>query len=220
MPTPTLLWQLADSAFPAGGFSHSAGLEAAVQLGEVRSPDDLGRWLEQLLWSAGAAALPFAGAAHREPAALPEIDARCDAFLTGHVANRASRAQGRAFLRASSQALGGEAASLEALVRERGFPGHLAPVLGAVLAGQGIDRREAQRLLLFLSLRGAVSAAVRLGVIGPLEAQRLQARAAPTLEAVLAARGDTALEDAAQVAPLLDLLQGHQDRLYSRLFQS
>jgi urease accessory protein len=32
-----LLWQLADSAFPTGGFAHSGGLEAAWQHGEIRN---------------------------------------------------------------------------------------------------------------------------------------------------------------------------------------
>src|SRR4051812_567897 len=89
-----LLYQLADAAFPAGGFAHSAGLEAAMQLGEVR---DLRAFTEEALWQAGLCALPFVLAAHRAPAEIEAIDARCHAFLLSHVANRASRAQGRAF---------------------------------------------------------------------------------------------------------------------------
>ena len=36
------LFQLVDSAFPVGGFSHSAGLEAAVHAGLVRPGDRAG----------------------------------------------------------------------------------------------------------------------------------------------------------------------------------
>ena len=36
-----LLWQLADSAFPTGGFAHSGGLEAAWQNGEVSNRGDV-----------------------------------------------------------------------------------------------------------------------------------------------------------------------------------
>jgi hypothetical protein len=33
-PSDWLVWQLLDSGLPTGGFAHSCGLEAAMQLGE------------------------------------------------------------------------------------------------------------------------------------------------------------------------------------------
>jgi urease accessory protein len=93
-------------------------------------------------------------------------------------------------------------------------------VHGAALAALGAPRDEMQRLLLFVTARGALSAAVRLGVAGPLEAQALLAATAEPIEAVLAECGALGPDDAALESPLLELFQGHQDRLYSRLFQS
>ena len=46
MTSPFLLLQLADSAFPTGGFAHSGGLEAAYQLGEIDGPEGLAKRLE------------------------------------------------------------------------------------------------------------------------------------------------------------------------------
>ncbi|HSD21461.1 MAG TPA: urease accessory UreF family protein [Anaeromyxobacter sp.] len=217
--TPWLSFQLADSAFPSGGFAHSGGLEAAVQLGRCRGPAGLDRFVEEALWQAGSLALPFVVAALRAPERLAELDARCDAATPGHVANRASRAQGRALLRAAI-ALGPAARALEEEVTRGGLAGHLAPVSGALLARLGASEEEAAQLYLFVVARGIVSAGVRLGLIGPLEAQAALARAGAVAETVLAASAGRAPEDAAASSPLLDLLQSHQDRLYSRLFQS
>lgn len=218
--TPWLLYQLADSALPSGSFAHSGGIEAALQLGRVRDPEELAERVDELIWSLAGSALPFATAAFRRPGALAGIDLRCDASLSSHVANRASRVQGQALLRAAAAAFGVPALAVLEQVRAEQVPGHLAPAFGALLAALGAAEEDARRLFLFQGARAALSAAVRLGVVGPLEAQSLLAGAARTAERALAATADLAPEDAATAAPLLDLLQVHQDRLYSRLFQS
>jgi len=61
---------------------------------------------------------------------------------------------------------------------------------------------------------------VRFGIVGPMEAQSLQHRMAPLAEEVLPRCQGLTVDDIAQTSPLLDIRQGAQDRLYSRLFQS
>jgi urease accessory protein len=73
---------------------------------------------------------------------------------------------------------------------------------------------------LHAGLRGVLSAAVRLGIVGPLEAQQIQAARAPVLDAVLATCGVLDVDDAAMTAPLLELFGALHDRLDGRLFQS
>jgi urease accessory protein len=204
-----LLYQLADSAFPAGSFAHSLGLEALRGIGLLRGERELALRLGELTWHTAYATLPFVGDAHRgDPAAA---DRAIDRFLSSHVANRASRAQGRAFLIAAE-------AMLDTRVE---LPlGHVAAAFGAVLAGAGVALADARELAMFGALRSAVSAAVRLGVVGPLRAQRLVRDVAPIAERALADTRDLDGAHACTIAPLVELAQAAHDRLYARLFQS
>jgi urease accessory protein len=124
-------------------------------------------------------------------------------------------------LLAASRAFASEELSgISRRVKEQQITGHFAPVFGACAACLGLGEADAARLVLFFALRGLVSAAVRLGIIGPLEGQAVQWRLSRHAESCVSASVDGAVDDAAQTAPLLDLIQGSHDRLYSRLFQS
>ncbi len=215
------LLQIADSAFPTGGFAHSSGLEAAVQHGRTRTADDLDAYVREHLWNVGHASLPCGAAAFDAPGDVWALDAWADATLTSHVANRASRTQGRTFLATCAQVFDESIVlALAARARAREVRAHLAPVFGASLAALGTSKNEALALHLHSALRGVASAAVRLGVIGPHEAQRLQRRHGRTLDAVLAECATLGQMDAATVSPLLDIMGATHDRLYARLFQS
>ena len=243
-----LLWQLADSAFPAGGFAHSGGLEAAWQQGEVTDRAAVEQFTRDVIGQTGRSLLPFVTEAHAHPQKMRQLDAFCDAFLSNPVANRASRAQGRAFLTACARSFPDRACNrnprrhrdlttrttegtedldrvvsiedLQNRVSSANLRGHQAPLFGAVLRALEVDRRSSQRLFLFLTSRTVTTAAVRLGLLGPYEAQRLQSAMSADIDRTLETCGELRSLEIAHTAPLIDLFQSTQDRLYSKLFQS
>lgn len=198
-----LLLQLADAAFPSGGFAHSSGLEAASVLGGV----PIEAFLDASLTQAAHAALPFLARARADLAAA---DDACDALLLFRGPNQASRAQGRAL---ASAVLRIWEAPLDGL-RTYAGPMHHAPLFGAVFAMLGIGAEETRMAYLHGLARSILSAGVRLGILGPLEAQQLQAARAPMLASLVA-------KDApAQTAPLLEIYAALHERLDGRMFQS
>jgi urease accessory protein len=196
----SLLLQLSDSAFPSGAFPHSFGLEALKQHGALEPLDVR---LHELVWHTAYGALPFLDAAYADG---PRADRENDVFLSNHIANRASRAQGQAFLLATRELFG---------PCELPF-GHLAPAWGVVLARARVPLDDARHVFLFGAVRSALSAAVRLGAVGPLRAQRLLLDLHGVIEHALQEKIDAPCG----VAPRLEAAQAAHDTLYSRLFQS
>src|SRR6516162_1932955 len=98
------LLQLGDSALPIGGYSHSWGLEAAIERGVVRDAATLERWVR--LWLHHAIG-PFEGvvvsavcreAAEGEVAAVEQANELLDASLAPATLRSASREMGEQLL--------------------------------------------------------------------------------------------------------------------------
>jgi urease accessory protein len=205
------LLQLADSGFPAGGFAHSGGLEAAVALGHARGERAVVAFAAAALWQAGTFALPFVREAHGGGDA-GALDARCDRAQSGHVTRRASRAQGRAWIRACGEAFGVDVPALPF--------GHWPVAFGVTVGALDVGRDDALALYLQIGARGILSAAVRLGELGPSAAQRAQDHLAAIARDVLATCGERGVDDAAHSAPIEELYANLHDALPARLFQS
>ncbi|CAN5522482.1 urease accessory UreF family protein [soil metagenome] len=217
-----LILQLTDSAFPIGSLAHAGGLEAAWQMGEIEGREDLCAFIAATQLQIATSAAPILTAVLRSPARFAELDQLFDAMLVNHVANRASRTQGQAFLATATRVF--QRPALDALqqsVRDDKLPCHLPAAFGAVYACLELDVELAVSHFLFLNLRGLISAAVRLGIVGTIEGQSIVFELSPRApQWIQTARSISDPKFAAQSSPLIDFYQAYQDQLYSRLFVS
>lgn len=233
------LWQLLDSAFPAGGFAHSGGLEAAWQAGFVVDASGVEAFARRRLRDLSAGPLVFARLAHQafsrpgdaplpraepgsndpdSPRTLPALDRACGASLCEPVAHAASLRLGRGFFAAARTLNLAGLSEAEAALLPTG--GHLPVAFGVVSSAAGVSCGEATRAFLFSEARAVFSAAVRLGVAGPLDSQARLAGLAETADRFAAESERLGPGDIFASSPLLPLLSGEQTRLYSKLFQS
>lgn len=228
METLSLLHGLrfVDSFFPSGGFAHSAGLEAAVQGGAVRTAEDLAGYVEDLLRhgvgrrEAVAVARAWHAQVRGEGREAREADQELDSMKIGRESRVASRQMGRQVLRLAAEQNGGRPLLRDflAAVEAEQTPGHLPVCLGLVLASAGWSREEAVAAHLYQTAVGFVSAAMKLLPIGQREGQRLLHAWTPLLvELSGRARPESVMTS---WSPVQDIYAMRHSRLASRLFRS
>lgn len=99
---------------------------------------------------------------------------------------------------------------------------HLAPLFGVIARVSNILEREAAYVYMLSHVKALLSAAVRAGVFGPYQSQKLLAsrEVQEMIESVIERAWETEVEDAGQCVPVMDLWIGRHELLYSRIFNS
>src|SRR5215207_2795652 len=190
------LLTLADSRLPAGGHTHSGGVEQAIAAGVVHDPATLAAFLRRRLATAGAVAAGLAAAACGG-ADLAALDAEADARTPSPALRTASRQQGRGLVRVGRRAWPSDVWD--------GLPAlpHHPVALGVAAAAGGLTARDAAAAAAHLSVSGPATAAQRLLAMDPLTVAAVTARLAPDIDAVTEAAAGTL---SAATDPFLDLL--------------
>jgi urease accessory protein len=206
------LLTLADSRLPAGGHTHSGGVEQAIAAGVVTDPRSLAMFLRRRLSTSGAVAAGLAAAAcGAEAEILLLLDVEADARTPSPALRAASRQQGRGLVRVGRLAWpSGDWDALPPLA-------HHPIALGVAAAAGGLGPREAAQAAAYLSISGPATAAQRLLAMDPLTVAAVTARLAPEIDDV----ADSATgELPAATDPLLDLLAEVHAARKDRFFAS
>lgn len=229
MNTETLpaLLQLASAALPVGAFSHSLGLEAALEAGAMRDAEGAERCIADhlaLIWAAGEAPLwrgQYAAWSALDDAALLAGNARLLAMRETAELRLETEQTGRS-LRQWLLALPATPA-LDAPRRallERLDPPAYASVHALAAQALGLDERSGLHALAWSLAENLTTAAVKLVPLGQVAGQAILRR----LGAMLPALVDRALtiepDAACNFAPMLAILSARHETQYTRLFRS
>jgi urease accessory protein len=217
---PLLVWL--SPSFPIGAFAYSHALEWAHEEGDLADAQSLEAWLFDLLRHGAARndAILFAEAyrAADLPDRLGEIADLALALATSAERRLETTGQGDAFVTTVAKAW--PCASIAGLRAARA-EGIAYPVAVAVAAaGHGIALREALEAFLLGFVSNLVSAAVRLGIVGQTDGQRVVAALVPAVRERASAMREATLDDLGGAAFRSDLAALRHETQYTRLFRS
>ena len=220
-PERLALLQHGDSFFPSGAVSFSFGLETLHEDARVDSPRKVASFLEGQLRERWATSDRSAlVAAHRvapDPLAVARVDALLEASTLAAELRRGSRRGGRALLKVHAELGTAGAAAYGALVARGEAPGHTAAVQGLVWRGAGLEVEAAEALSAHTLATAILGAALRLGFLGHIGAQRIL-QDARALVVQLLREPAPALDDLRASTPEAEIAIMRHETAATRLF--
>jgi urease accessory protein len=219
--------QLLDSALPVGAFSHSFGLETAVQSGKVATIDDLDQFIRgqihgSLIRMEGVAIQQmYAALEHEDYGSFCFLDQIVHIQRTPKESRDGLHKMGKRFLRLAKALYPWmEFAKLEQAIAEHNGYGTFSAVHAYVSYQLKIPCDEAVQGYLYTSVQTIVNSALRLMSIGQTEGQQMIQRSIATIGEEWRKhreRPDIGMHSFA-VAQDIDAM--NHETLYSRLFMS
>ncbi|CDO31889.1 urease accessory protein UreF [Mycolicibacterium porcinum] len=214
--------QLHDSAFPAGRMVHSHGLEEwlAARPGADAAALETAvcGYLTHGFGPLDATVTAHAWLAADSPRSLSDLDELTGSYKLFDNARTASTSTGRQL--AATAVDIGIAVDHQYLVavRDGKNPGHAAVVDGVVQAQLGVPQQLAVLGAVRSMMASMLSAAVRLGRLGPLQSQRIQLRNADLAVRLARESCQRPLQDLSGTAPGLEISGMRHEERTSRLF--
>ncbi len=207
-------------AFPIGGFAYSHGLEFAVEAGSVQDRDSLQLWIGDLLrygsartdaaiiaagWHAmrGEGSYTVADIAELSAALQPSAERYLEATTLG-----------RCFMDAVFASWPSPELAESANINPLTYP----TAIGIAAAAHSIELTLVLEAFTLAFVSNQTSAAIRLGVIGQTDGQRIIAALLPDIQAVVAVPHN--LEDIGTCTFAADLASIQHETQYTRLFRS
>jgi len=220
--------QLADSAFPAGLYAFSHGLETAVQEERVCDAAGLERFLEHwLAWQVGPGDAVVVAASHRAASAgsvseLLEIDSFAASTKLAREARESSVKTGARLLATVTLLAPGHLPlqSFHAAVRAGQTPGTYGSAFGVSTAALAVPVHTAVLAELHGAASSLLGAALRLMRLDHQQTQTILRRQAPRLANIAAEALCADWRALRPSAPLAEIQQMRHEAAYVRLFSS
>ena len=220
------LYQITDSALPVGSYAYSQGLESASQYPFVGDFNGVQSYVTCYAKQICHSDLPYVASAHalnlnlNNTAALSEMLMDYNCFVTIPSMREASIHQGQNMLRLfATLDETGQCQKLSDWARSTGEPTHNAVIYGLCLRQDDMTITQTLQSFLYAAIRDQVGAAIRLNLLGPLQAATFLRRLLPLLES-LVSQVTHDYHHAYRSSPLIDIMQGQHHLLHTRLFQS
>jgi urease accessory protein len=208
--------------FPVGAFAYSHGLEWAHEAGDISNADDLRDWLTTLAQRGALHNDPIVlGAAYRaalqgDAQRLAEINELALAIATSRERRLEAATQGNAFVLAIRKSW--PCASLDLMPESQDVAYPIAVALAAAGHRLPLDATLDMYCLGFVS--NLVSAAIRLGIIGQTDGQRVLAALMPIIRETARECAGKDLDDLGGSAFRSDIGSLRHETQYTRLFRS